>query len=124
MSVGQGGERLSGAASIAVTDLEGRPCRHCGRGGMGAVMGSKGIKAVVIDDKGANTSILSIADQPSFTNVARTWAKSLIQSKAGLTQFGTASLVNPISAVGGLPTRNFSAGHFEGAERINGAVTG
>jgi len=122
LSIGQGGEQKFGAASIAVTDLEARPCRHCGRGGMGAVMGSKGIKAVVIDDKGAHASILSISDQPSFNNVARTWTKSLIESKAGLTQFGTASLVNPISAAGGLPTRNFSVGNFMSAEKINGAT--
>lgn len=120
ISIGQAGEQGLSAASIAVTDPEGRPCRHCGRGGLGAVLGSKGIKAVVIDDKGADEPLLSIKDKSSFNNIARTWTKSLIQSKAGLTQFGTASLVNPVSAVGGLPTRNFRNGNFEGAEKING----
>jgi aldehyde:ferredoxin oxidoreductase len=121
LSIGPGGEREMGAASIAVTDLDGRPCRHCGRGGMGAVMGSKGIKALVIDDQGAEERLLPVADQEAYNRVARTWAKSLVVAKEGLTRFGTASLVNPISAVGGLPTRNYRAGRFEGSDKINGA---
>jgi hypothetical protein len=44
ITIGTGGERLMSAASIAVTDLENRPTRHAGRGGLGAVMGSKGLK--------------------------------------------------------------------------------
>jgi aldehyde:ferredoxin oxidoreductase len=40
------------AASIAFTDMEQRPTRHAGRGGVGAVMGAKGIKVIVIDDDG------------------------------------------------------------------------
>jgi aldehyde:ferredoxin oxidoreductase len=44
ISIGQAGQMLAAGASIAVTDVEGRPTRHCGRGGLGAVMGSKGIK--------------------------------------------------------------------------------
>jgi aldehyde:ferredoxin oxidoreductase len=47
ISIGQAGEMRLGSASVAVTDMEGLPNRHAGRGGMGAVMGSKGLKAVV-----------------------------------------------------------------------------
>jgi len=122
ISIGPGGERKMGAATIAVTDPEGRPCRHCGRGGLGAVMGSKGIKALVIDDKGADERLFNVMDQKAFNEVARTWAKAMVQSKAGLTNFGTAALVNPVSAAGGLPTRNYSTGIFEGSEKINGAT--
>ncbi|MCK7514619.1 MAG: hypothetical protein MZV70_68575 [Desulfobacterales bacterium] len=43
--------KLAGA-SIAFTDMELRPTRHAGRGGVGAVMGSKGVKAIVVDDAG------------------------------------------------------------------------
>lgn len=122
MSIGPGGERKMGAATIAITDPEGRPCRHCGRGGLGAVMGSKGIKAVVIDDRGAGDQLFNIEDQEGFNEVSRTWAKAMVQAKAGLTRFGTASLVNPVSAAGGLPTRNYRAGNFEGADKINGTA--
>ncbi|TRZ47953.1 aldehyde ferredoxin oxidoreductase [bacterium] len=122
ISIGPGGERKMGAATIAITDPEGRPCRHCGRGGLGAVMGSKGIKAVVIDDRGASDHLFNIADREGFKEVSRIWAKEMVKSKAGLTRFGTAALVNPVSAAGGLPTRNYRAGNFEGADKINGTA--
>lgn len=122
MSIGQGGEQKMRAASVAITDQEGRPCRHCGRGGLGAVMGSKGVKAVVIENKGASDQLLDMADPQGFKEIARTWAKSLVQSRVGLTNFGTATLVGPVNAAGGLVTRNYSAGNFEGAEKINGAA--
>ena len=122
ISIGPGGERKMAAASVAITDPEGRPCRHCGRGGLGAVMGSKRIKAVVIDDKGADEQIFNISDLDGFNEVSRSWAKAMVQAKVGLTHFGTAALVGPISAAGGLATRNYSAGNFEGADKINGAA--
>ena len=120
LSIGPGGERKMGAATIAITDPEGRPCRHCGRGGLGAVMGSKGIKAVVIDDRGANERLFDIADRDGFNEIASDWARSMVHSKEGLTRFGTAALVNPVNAAGGLPTRNYRTGTFAGADRING----
>lgn len=122
LSIGPGGERKMGAATIAVIDLEGRPCRHCGRGGLGAVMGSKGIKAVVIDDQGADGQIFNISDLNGFREDSRSWAKNLIQAKAILTNYGTAALVAPVNTVGGLATRNYSTGTFEGADKINGAA--
>lgn len=53
ISIGQAGEMKLATATIAVTDPENRPTRHCGRGGLGAVMGSKGLKAVVISTQPA-----------------------------------------------------------------------
>jgi aldehyde:ferredoxin oxidoreductase len=53
ITIGPAGECLLSAASVAVTDLENRPTRHAGRGGLGAVMGSKGVKAIIVDDRGA-----------------------------------------------------------------------
>ena len=52
LSIGPAGEMRAAAATIAVTDVEGRPTRHCGRGGLGAVMGSKGVKVIVVDPAG------------------------------------------------------------------------
>lgn len=122
ITIGPAGEKLMAAASVAVTDPDGRPSRHCGRGGMGAVMGSKGLKAVVIDDAEAHETLLDLVDPSGFNEIARRWSKTLSETRKGLTNFGTASLVKPISAVGGLPTRNFSRGTFEGADNINGEV--
>ncbi len=52
ISIGPAGEMKMSAASIAFTDMELRPTRHAGRGGVGAVMGAKGVKVIVIDDPG------------------------------------------------------------------------
>jgi aldehyde:ferredoxin oxidoreductase len=54
ISIGPAGEMKMAAASIACTDMELRPTRNAGRGGVGAVMGSKGVKAIVLDDTGMN----------------------------------------------------------------------
>ena len=47
ITIGQAGEMKMSAASVAFTDMEQRPTRHAGRGGVGAVMGSKGVKVIV-----------------------------------------------------------------------------
>ena len=52
ISIGPAGEMRMAAASIACTDMEQRPTRHAGRGGVGAVMGSKGVKVIILDDTG------------------------------------------------------------------------
>src|SRR5512141_2550509 len=52
MTIGTAGEMKLLASSIACTDPEKRPTRHCGRGGTGAVMGSKRVKAIILDDTG------------------------------------------------------------------------
>ncbi|HWR69299.1 MAG TPA: aldehyde ferredoxin oxidoreductase N-terminal domain-containing protein, partial [Desulfomonilia bacterium] len=52
ISIGPAGEMKLGAASIAITDIEVRPSRHAGRGGVGAVMGSKRVKVIILDDTG------------------------------------------------------------------------
>ena len=54
ISIGPAGEMKMAAASIAVTDMEQRPTRHAGRGGVGAVMGAKRVKAIVLDDRGCS----------------------------------------------------------------------
>lgn len=120
ISIGPAGERLYGLATVAITSPDGYPSRHCGRGGMGAVMGSKKVKAIVIDDNGADDVPLNIADKETFNQVAREWAKAMVESKKTLTNLGTAFLVNVIGNIGALPTRNFTRGTFEGASKING----
>src|SRR5208283_3100397 len=52
ISIGPAGEMKMSAATVACTDMELRPTRHAGRGGVGAVMGSKNIKVIVLDDTG------------------------------------------------------------------------
>jgi len=121
ITIGQAGEWLLSASSVAVTDRELRPTRHAGRGGLGAVMGSKGLKAIIVDPK--DTKWASVADEEKFKQAAKRFVKALQEhpvTSQGLTNYGTAILINIINEAGALPTRNFSTGRFELAEKVSG----
>ncbi len=118
---GPAGEAGMRAAGIAVSDMKGYPNRFAGRGGLGAVMGSKGLKAIVISDKGLGYR--EHADKDAFNAAMRRFSTALKEhpvSGQGLPTYGTNVLTNILSEAGGLPTRNFSTGSFEGAEATSG----
>jgi aldehyde:ferredoxin oxidoreductase len=120
-TVGPAGEALLTSASIAVTDMKGIPNRHAGRGGLGAVMASKGLKAIIASDKGV--SGVEHADKEAFTAATRKFSTALREHPVtgeGLPTYGTQILTNIINEAGGYPTRNFSAGNFEFAEALSG----
>jgi aldehyde:ferredoxin oxidoreductase len=120
LSIGQAGEMRLAAANISVKDPDGNIRSH-GRGGLGAVMGSKKIKYITIDAEGGPG--VEIADQEKFKSVARAFAKALLKnpvSGESLKMYGTDVLVNILNESGGLPTRNFRDGQFAGAEKISG----
>ncbi len=118
ISIGPAGANQMLMASIAVQDLQNYPTRHAARGGPGAVMGSKGIKAIVIEPKkGAS---ISYADAPAFKSIAGAWSKDLKVSRAGFSKLGTAMTVGISQMLQGLPTKNFREGTFAGAEKIGG----
>lgn len=122
ISIGPAGEMLMSAATVAVTDQEGNPARHAARGGLGAVMGSKGIKAIVIDDAGAPRTIHAV-DQNAFRHIVKEFVEVILERprvKHRLHKFGTAGLISFTNEVNSLPTRNFSRGRFEKVERISG----
>jgi len=121
ISIGPAGEMRAAAASIAVTDVEGRPTRHCGRGGLGAVMGSKGVKVIVVEPAAGER--LKAADPAAFKAAVRKFAEALQKhplTSQTLPTYGTNALANVINAAGAYPTRNFSEGQFEGTEAISG----
>nr|MBC8869012.1 aldehyde ferredoxin oxidoreductase [Planctomycetota bacterium] len=121
ISIGQAGEMRAASASIAVTDVEGRPTRHCGRGGLGAVMGSKGVKVIVVDPTGGKRP--KPADSNAFKQGVSKFNDALKGhplTGEGLPKYGTNALANVINAAGAYPTRNFSDGQFEGTEPISG----
>jgi aldehyde:ferredoxin oxidoreductase len=121
ISIGQAGEMLLAGSSVAVADMEGLPNRHAGRGGMGAVMGSKGLKAIVIDDAG--TEVVQPKNKKDFTQTAREFAKEMREAGGFLEQLrtcGTPGGIPNFNAYGTLPTRNFGAGTFEHADKIQG----
>ncbi len=120
LSVGPAGEGLLPMATVAVTDGDGRPSRHAGRGGLGAVLASKGVKAIVVERASADPPGFAASER--LRDIVRDWAVGLRTSKQTMTKYGTANLVLPVNALGGLPTRNFSQGQFEGAEAISGGA--
>ena len=120
-TIGQAGEWKLIAASVAFTDQELRPTRHAGRGGLGALMGSKGLKAIVLDPAGGEMSPLVKPEE--FKAAAKRFLDALTThpvTSEGLPTYGTAVLINVLNEAGGLPTRNFSSGRFEGAEKVAG----
>ena len=121
ITIGRAGEFRLTAASIAFTDKELRPARHAGRGGVGAVMGGKGLKAIIVNPEHKHN--LTLADPEAFHNASKRFAKALMDHPVcgqGLPTYGTAVLVNILHEAGGLPTRNFSTGRFEGHEAVSG----
>lgn len=121
ISIGQAGEMKLSAASIAFTDMEQRPSRHAGRGGVGAVMGSKGVKVIVVDDAGC--SVRSPADPEKFKAANKAFVSGLrghAVTGQGLPAYGTNVLQNVINEAGALPTHNFMWGRFEGCAKISG----
>jgi aldehyde:ferredoxin oxidoreductase len=119
ISIGPAGEMRMCAANISVKDPDSH-VRSVGRGGLGAVMGSKGVKFISV--AAATDSKVKIADPDAFKAANKTFVKALVDnpiSKA-LAQYGTNVLTNIINESGGLPTRNFTAGQFEGHEAISG----
>ncbi len=121
ISIGQAGEMKMSAASIAFTDMELRPTRHAGRGGVGAVMGSKGVKVIVIDDTG--TQMRQPKNPEKFKAANKEFVAGLRKHPVtgqGLPAYGTNVLTNVINEAGGYPTRNFKEGQFEGASKISG----
>jgi len=123
MVIGTAGEHKMAMAGICFNDLEGRPSRYSGRGGLGAVVGSKGLKAIVLDAAGAPG--VEIANKELFDIGRKKMRDALMEHgltkpKGALNTYGTAVLVNIVNEAGGFPTRNFSAGTFEGAAKISG----
>jgi aldehyde:ferredoxin oxidoreductase len=121
--IGMAGERGYGNSGVVFNDLERRATRYAGRGGLGSVLGSKRVKFILLNREGAPG--VPIVDKALFeegrkklTEAIQTHAIS--KPKGGLNTYGTAVLINIMNEAGGLPTRNFSSGRFEGAASIAG----
>jgi len=122
-AIGIAGEERMAAAGVCFSDQDGRASRYAGRGGLGAVMGSKGLKFIVVDDSGADDVPISnpdLFDAARKKVAAALMEHAITKPKGALNSYGTAVLVNIINEAGALPTRNFSSGRFEGAAKIAG----
>jgi aldehyde:ferredoxin oxidoreductase len=111
-SIGVAGERGVRYACI-VNDLH----RAAGRSGVGAVMGSKNLKAVAVHGSVGVT----VKDPKRFMKVVAETKELLANSRGrqGLTKLGTNAMIDTMQELGGLPTRNFEAVQFDGVEKIN-----
>jgi len=123
ISIGQAGEYLMRGAGVSVTGEKDQRSNHAARGGLGAVMGSKGLKAIVIDKPLGRA--ISCVDEGLLRSAARTFAQKLINDPKLGTQgsqhlYGTASIVAAVNELGSFPTHNFSRGSFNDAENLRG----
>ncbi|MFC1959591.1 aldehyde ferredoxin oxidoreductase family protein [Chloroflexota bacterium] len=114
MCIGPAGENLSLIAAIMNDGT-----RALARGGPGAVMGSKNLKAVVVEGKERNTAQDKDLYKFMLYETGKLIKQSPLTSKA-LPEFGTAAVLNVVNEIGALPTRNFQQSQFEGAELISG----
>jgi len=120
---GIAGEKAYSNAGVVFNDEEKRSTRYAGRGGLGSVLASKGVKLIIADR--TNAPDVPLADKSLF-NEGRKKLTEALQSHAitkpqgALNSYGTAVLINIMNEAGGLPTRNFSSGSFEGAPKIAG----
>lgn len=111
--IGPAGERLSPMACATVDSS-----RHFGRLGLGAVMGSKNLKAIAISGKGS----VAISDSKAYGSIYQTLYDRVVRSDEmkKYHELGTPANVLPLNAIRGLPTRNFTQGFFENAIQISG----
>ncbi len=118
ITIGPAGEMKLSAANISIKDPDSH-LRSSGRGGLGAVMGSKRVKCIIIEPTDAKVEIV---DQEKFTEANRAFTKALVDNpiSQALGTYGTNVLVNIINEAGALPTRNFTSGQFDGHEEISG----
>ncbi len=118
--IGPGGEWGLTAAGIQNLDKDRIPSRIAARGGLGAVMGSKGLKAIVID--AARGQKPPIVDQAGFRDAQKEFNRALmsVPQTQIYADYGTAAMTMMCNGFGGLPTRNFSAGQFDDAESLSG----
>jgi aldehyde:ferredoxin oxidoreductase len=121
LCIGPAGEHKLAVASIQSSDVDGRPCRAAGRGGLGAVMGAKGLKAVIVDQRGKNAD--PIANPEAFKEAVKSvtqMVKADHMNAEVMPKLGTAALVAPVNSMGAFPSYNARKGTLDGWEKISG----
>jgi aldehyde:ferredoxin oxidoreductase len=121
MCIGPAGEFLMKSASIQTSDVDDHPCRAAARGGLGAVMGAKGLKALIVDRRGKSPD--AIADPEAFKEAAKTFALKVKENPFTgqfLANVGTAGMLAAINSMGAFPSYNATRGVLPGWENISG----
>lgn len=121
MTIGPAGENLVRFANIINEDD-----RAAGRGGTGAVLGFKKVKAVVIRGDQSRMNSFVPRGQEAYENARKTALKAIMESavtapnKGGLSLYGTNVLMNVTNTMGALPTKNFQTTQWEHADKVSG----
>lgn len=118
LAIGPAGEDRLLSATLSANDLEGHPSRHAARGGLGAVMGSKNLKAIVIDDPGKG--LRKPTDDKKFKEVCRNFSKKLIDNSEPVRKFGNLILVGYINSLKALPINNYRISESKEALNLSG----
>jgi aldehyde:ferredoxin oxidoreductase len=118
--IGPGGEMRMKSAGIQNLDKDRIPSRIAARGGLGAVMGSKGLKAVVFDHAGGQKP--AIANPEAFKSAQKDYTQSVMNHPQSVTyrDYGTAAMAQMTQRFAALPAHNFSRGTFDNVENISG----
>jgi len=118
--IGPGGEMQMKSAGIQNIDKDRVPARIAARGGLGAVMGSKGLKAIVFDHTGGGKP--PIADSEAFRIAQKDYTKAVLEHPQSITyrDYGTAAMTQLTQRFAAIPVRNFSQGTFDQVEKIGG----
>ena len=123
LCIGPAGEYMLTTASIQSSDVDGHPCRAAARGGLGAVMGAKGLKALIVDQRGKGAD--TIADPEAFREAVKKVVKIVQDDHMNsevMPKLGTAGLVAPVNSMGAFPCYNAKKGELDGWEKISGEV--
>ncbi|MCL1809409.1 MAG: aldehyde ferredoxin oxidoreductase [Clostridiales bacterium] len=118
--IGPAGEMKMHGAGVACASDDKIQVRYAGRGGLGAVMGSKGVKAIVVDDYGALPA--KHHDAALLRETSKKIAAALKEDPKSKNRklYGTLDIMDMANSIGILPTRNFSKGSFEPAKEWTG----
>jgi aldehyde:ferredoxin oxidoreductase len=118
--IGPGGEMQLKAAGIQNIDKDRVPARIAARGGLGAVMGSKGLKAIVFDYAGGRKP--PIADPDAFKIAQKDYTKSVLEHPQSITyrDYSTAAIAAMCQSFAALTSRNFSRGTFDQVDQVDG----
>ena len=117
---GPAGEKGMANSTVAVSDVQGRPARHAARGGIGAVMGAKGLKAILLDGKGCQSR--DPKNPEAFKQAVKNAVKIINSMQVGkdLRAEGTATWIDPCDYTGEMPTLNHTLGAWNKKNAING----
>jgi len=120
ISIGIGGERRYKSSAITMTDKDGDSARHAARGGLGAVMGAKGLKAIVLNDKG--TPNIEMADRDAYRKAVKAWKGVFDEDKAmqGMARFGTPVNIGFFGNIRSMPMLNYTNEPLEGYDALTG----